>query len=93
MRNIVVSPLDDLDPEASFDLGPSVAALEERLKEDKRLRRLPAKFSFVLDALGCLPLGDVDADIRFEASRDGKFAVFLAGEDALAAECAARRNW
>ena len=88
LRNIVASPLDDLDPEASFDLGPSVAALETRLKEDEHLRRLPAKFSFVLDAHGRLPLGDVDADIRFEASRDGTFAVFLAGDDALAAQCA-----
>jgi precorrin-3B synthase len=88
LRNIVASPLDDLDPEASFDLGPSVAALEARLGEDMRLRRLPAKFSFVLDALGRLPLGDVDADIRFEASRDGTLVVFLAADDALAAECA-----
>jgi len=88
LRNIVASPLDDLDPEASFDLGPSAAALETRLKQDDRLRGLPAKFSFVLDAGGRLPLGDVDADIRFEASRDGTFAVFLAGEDALAATCA-----
>ena len=39
--------------------------------EDEDLRQLPAKFSFVLDAQGRLPLGDVDADIRFEASRDG----------------------
>ena len=31
------------------------------------MRRAPAKFSFVLDALGRLPLGDIDADIRFEA--------------------------
>jgi precorrin-3B synthase len=88
LRNIVASPIDDLDPEASFDLGPSVAALETRLKEDERLRRLSPKFSFVLDAQGRLPLGDIDADIRLEASRDGMFAVFLAGEDALAAECA-----
>ena len=49
---------------------------------------MPAKFSFVLDAQGRLPLGDVEADIRFEASRDGTFAVFLAGDDALAARCA-----
>src|SRR5580698_6812232 len=33
LRNIVSSPLDDLDPEASFDVGPSVEALEKRLKE------------------------------------------------------------
>jgi precorrin-3B synthase len=88
LRNIVASPVDDLDPEAAFDLGPSAAALETRLKQDERLRRLPAKFSFVLDAQGRLPLGDVDADIRFEALGGSMFAVFLAGEDALAAECA-----
>jgi precorrin-3B synthase len=87
LRNIVASPLDDLDPEALLDLGPSVAALETRLKEDKGLRRLPAKFSFVFDAAGSLPLGDVDADIRFEISRDGSIAVYLAGDDALAAQC------
>jgi precorrin-3B synthase len=88
LRNIVASPLDDVDPEASFDLGRSVAALEARLREDKGLRRLPPKFSFVVDAQGRLPLGDVDADIRFDASGDGTFAVTLAGEDALAAQCA-----
>ncbi len=88
LRNIVASPLDDLDPEALFDFGPSVAALEKRLAEDEALRRLPAKFGFVFDALGRLPLGDVEADIRFEASRNGTLAVFLAGDDALAARCA-----
>jgi precorrin-3B synthase len=88
LRNIVVSPLDDLDPEAFLDLGPSVAALEKRLTEDRDLRPLPAKFSFVLDAQGRLLLGEVEADIRFEASRDGTFAVYLAGDDMLAAQCA-----
>ena len=87
LRNLVVSPLDDLDPEALLDLGPAVAALETRLGADKDLRRLPAKFSFVLDARGRLPLADVEADIRFEAAPGGGFDVFLAGEDALAAEC------
>jgi len=88
LRNIVVSPLDDLDPQAALDLGPSVAALEARLKTDERLRRLPAKFGFVVDAQGRLPLGDVDADIRFEATRDGALTIFLAGDDELAAQCA-----
>ena len=87
LLNIVASPLDDLDPAAAFDLGASLAALERRLTEDESLRWLPAKFSFVLDALGRLPLGDIDTDIRFEASGDVGFAVFLAGEDALAVEC------
>jgi precorrin-3B synthase len=88
LRNIVASPLDDLDPEALFGFEPSAAALEKRLAEDEALRQLPTKFSFVFEALGRLPLGDVEADIRFEASRDGKLAVFLAGDDALAARCA-----
>jgi precorrin-3B synthase len=88
LRNIVASPLDDLDPEALLDLGPSLAALETRLKADEALRQLPAKFSFVVDALGRLPLREVEADIRFEASRDETLAVFLAGDDALAAQCA-----
>jgi Nitrite/Sulfite reductase ferredoxin-like half domain len=88
LRNIVASPLDDLDPEALFDLGPSVAALEMGLAQDEALRRLPAKFSFVFDALGRLPLGDIEADIRFEASHDGMLDLFLAGDDALAARCA-----
>jgi precorrin-3B synthase len=88
LRNIVASPLDDFDPEALLDLGPSVDALENRLVEDEALRQLPAKFSFVLDALGRLPLADVEADIRFEASHDGAFGVYLAGDDALASQCA-----
>jgi precorrin-3B synthase len=87
LRNIVRSPLDDIDPEASFDVGASVAALETRLQADARLRRLPPKFSFVVDAQGRLPLGDVEADIRFDAEGDGTFALTLAGEDRLAARC------
>jgi precorrin-3B synthase len=88
LRNIVSSPLDDLDPHALLDLEPSVAALEKRLAEDPELRRLPPKFSFVLDAQGRLPLAEVDADIRFEAASSETLAVFLAGADALAAQCA-----
>ena len=88
LRDVVASPLDDIDPEALLNLGPSVAALEVEFKGDESLRRLPAKFSIVLDAQGRLPLGDVEADIRFEALRDGTLAVFLAGDDALAAQCA-----
>jgi precorrin-3B synthase len=88
LRNIITSPLDDLDPEALLDLGTSIAALETRLEADEVLRRLPAKFGFVLDALGRLPLGDVEADIRFEGSCDGALAVYLAGDTALAAQCA-----
>ena len=92
LRNIVASPLSDIDPDAAFDLAQSVAALEARLMEDESLRRLPAKFSFVLDARGRLPLSDVEADIRFEALRNGDaqmFAAYLAGDDAMTAVCGA----
>ncbi|MBV8107483.1 MAG: precorrin-3B synthase [Hyphomicrobiales bacterium] len=88
LRNILVSPLSDVDPAAAFDLAPSVAVLESRLAEDSALRPLPAKFSFVLDAGGRLPVGDIDADIRFEAIRGAEgpaFAAYLGGDDALAA--------
>ena len=91
LRNIVASPLSDVDPAAALDLADSVAALEKRLAEDFSLRTLPSKFSFVLDAGGRLPLADVDADVRFEAERDADVAVFaarVAGEDSLAAMCA-----
>jgi precorrin-3B synthase len=90
LRNIVASPLSDFDPAAALDLADALVALEKRLAEDVSLRRLPAKFGFILDACGRLPLADIDADIRFEAERgaDGVlFAVHLAGDDALAAMC------
>jgi precorrin-3B synthase len=91
LRNILVSPLSDIDPDAAFDLAPPVAALESELAGEAALRLLPSKFGFILDAGGRLPVGDIDADIRFEAARDGSapaFAVYLAGDDALAAICA-----
>jgi precorrin-3B synthase len=87
LRNILVSPLSDIDPDAAFDLAPSVATLESCLAEDAALRLLPAKFCFVLDAGGRLPVGDIHADIGFEATREAgpAFAAYLDGDDALAA--------
>ena len=91
LRNIVSSPLSDIDPDAAFGLMPCVEALEARLAGDQSLRPLPAKFGFAFDAGGRLPIGDIDADIRFEAASDARkpaFAVYLAGDDACAAICA-----
>ncbi len=89
LRNVVASPLSDIDPAAAFDLGPSLALIEARLAQDVALRPLPAKFGFVVDALGRLPVAEIDADIRFEAERGERcFAGYLAGEDALAVTCA-----
>jgi precorrin-3B synthase len=81
VRNIVASPLSDLDPDASCDAAPFVAALEARITIDADLRALPAKFGFVIDAGGRWPLSDIEGDVRFEGfvSGDGLgFAVRLA---------------
>ena len=71
-----------------LDVAPIVAALEARLADDVALHRLPAKFGFLIDGGGALPLGDVEADVRFEAfaSADGpRFAIALAGDGDVAA--------
>jgi precorrin-3B synthase len=83
VRNIVASPLGDIDPEAILDVAPAVTALEARLAVDESLRALPGKFGFVIDAGGRWPLGDVEADVRFEAfvaPQGVRFAVWLDGE-------------
>ncbi|WP_158815615.1 precorrin-3B synthase [Methylocapsa sp. S129] len=93
VRNIVASPLADIDPSAVLDTAPIVAALEARLGDDPSLHRLPAKFGFLIDGGGVLPLGDIEADIRFEAlrSKGGPyFAATLAGAGDVAALCAPR---
>jgi precorrin-3B synthase len=80
VRNIVASPLSDVDPGSVLDVGPVVAALEQQIAVDPYLRALPPKFGFLIDAGGRLPLGDIEADVRFEAFvGDGaaRFAVRL----------------
>jgi precorrin-3B synthase len=92
-RNIVASPIADIDPGAILDVSPIVVALEARIAVHPSLRRLPAKFGFLIDGGGALPLGDVEADVRFEAFRDedgARFAVALAGDDDAVAVCAPR---
>lgn len=93
VRNIVASPITDIDPDATVDVLPIVIGLEARLAADRSLRGLPAKFGFLIDGGGALPLGDVEADIRLEAFRaeDGpRFVVALAGGDDAIAVCAPR---
>jgi precorrin-3B synthase len=79
IRNVVASPLAGLDPNAVLDIRPIVAALEARLTGDPTLYALPAKFCFAVDDGGRFSLGDVRADIRFEAVPGGDFAVRLDG--------------
>jgi precorrin-3B synthase len=42
VRNIVASPISDMDPGAIIDAAPVVTALEARLADDAVLHRLPA---------------------------------------------------
>jgi precorrin-3B synthase len=79
IRNVIASPLAGLDPDAIVDIRPIVAALEARLTGDPTLYALPAKFCFAVDDGGRFSLGDVRADIRFEAVPGENFAVRLDG--------------
>jgi precorrin-3B synthase len=79
IRNVIASPLAGLDPDALIDIRPMVAALEARLTSDPRLYVLPAKFCFAVNDGGQFDLGEVRADIRFEAVAGGGFAIRLDG--------------
>jgi len=91
LRNIVASPIADIDVSALLDPAPLVAALEALLAGDRTLLRLPPKFSFIIDAGGVLPLGDVEADVRFAAIETASGAaceVSLPGDETIAARVA-----
>ena len=79
IRNVIACPLAGLDPDAVIDIRPVVAALEARLAGDPRLYALPAKFCFAVDDGGRFGLGDVPADVRFEAVAGPAFAIHLDG--------------
>lgn len=85
IRNILASPLAGVDPSALLNIGPSIRALDERLRNDRALHQLSGKFLFLIDDGGCLPLPLETADIAFLA-RPGKeepfFAIHLGGEPA-----------
>ena len=79
IRNVIASPLAGLDADALLDIRSTVAALEARLAGDPRLYPLPAKVCFLVDDGGRLGLGNVRADVRFEAVAGPVFAVRLDG--------------
>jgi precorrin-3B synthase len=89
-RNILVSPIADLDPTAILDPEPLARALDARLESDAALRSLPPKFSFTIDGGGALSLAGISSDIRFVAARVPNglaFEIFLDGDDSVAALC------
>ena len=69
-------------PRSRPAIPPSPAsprALEDALVAAPELHALPAKFGFLLDGGGALPLDGVEADMRFVAGPDGRFAVEAGG--------------
>jgi precorrin-3B synthase len=81
VRNVIASPLAGIDSDALMDIRPVVAALEARLAGDDVFHALPAKFCWLVDDSGSLPLDDVRADVRFEAMSTDAFALGLDGSD------------
>ncbi|MBP0577768.1 precorrin-3B synthase [Labrys sp. LIt4] len=80
VRNVIASPLAGLDPSAPIDIQPLIRALELRLIGNERFHFLPAKFGFLLDGGGVLPLDGVEADIALRAEVDGHFRLEAGGE-------------
>lgn len=85
IRNILASPLAGIDPSAVLDIGSSIRALDERLRNDTRLHRLSPKFLFLIDDGGCFPMPSGSADIAFLARVEQSaffFEIRLAGKRA-----------
>ncbi len=64
VRNVVASPLSDLDETAQGDAFTLAKQLEAALVADESLRLLPDKFGFSIDDGGRFGLTDISADAR-----------------------------
>ena len=71
VRNVVASPLSDLDATAKGDAFAQARRLEAELVADKTLHLLPGKFGFSIDDGGRFGLTAISADIRLRLLRDG----------------------
>ncbi|PKR88547.1 precorrin-3B synthase [Pleomorphomonas diazotrophica] len=79
VRNVVASPLSDLDEMAQGDAFLLAKQLEAALVADESLRQLPGKFGFSIDDGGRFGLSDVSTDIRLSFLQDG-VALSLNGD-------------
>lgn len=70
VRNVVASPLSDLDGSAAGDAFALARALEAALVTDEALRALPAKFGFSIDDGGRFGLAEVPADVRLRLTTE-----------------------
>jgi precorrin-3B synthase len=74
----LVSPLAGIDPAEALDGGALAAEIDAALDAADLAGPVPAKFAIVVDG-GGVPLGDVEADIRFVAIDRTRVAVSIAG--------------
>lgn len=70
IRNVVISPLSDLESEAKGDAFALARKLEAALTAGHELAALPAKFGFAIDDGGRFGLDLVPADIRLRSEPD-----------------------
>jgi precorrin-3B synthase len=87
IRSVMASPLGRDDPTSACDAHALAAELEATLAAERSLHALPAKFGFLVDGGGALPLTGNTADIMLRAHGD-KVALTLDG-GALVALCPA----
>lgn len=95
VRNVVASPLPDLDETARGDAFALAKQLEAALVADESLRQLPGKFGFSIDDGGRFGLTGVSADIRLRFLQDGVAfsldgdagAIVVRTEEAVAGAC------
>lgn len=67
IRNLTLSPLSGLDPDASLDMRPLARELARGLARSAALAALSPKFGFLLDSGGRMGLEDERSDIRLRA--------------------------
>lgn len=84
IRNVVISPLSDLDSDAKGDAFALARKLEAALTANHELAALPAKFGFAVDDGGRFGLDRVPADLRLR-SEPGAISLRVDGALELAA--------
>lgn len=77
-RTLLVSPFAGEDPLAKADIRVVVTALGTRLATDAAVRRLPAKFGWMVDGNGVVPISQAVADARFFALGADEYRLDLA---------------
>lgn len=70
VRNVMVSPVSDVDPAATADVTGLAREVALALTAEANLRDLPPKVSVVVDGGGVAHFADVAADLRLTAVRE-----------------------